>query len=237
MNRKRSFWYQLLLTGTLVSSFLVAGYPIDSVQAQGRPLGAPRGSNKSGGVRGACSAADRTRVLTALVDESDPALTTQANPSFLFYLPFGRASDPAQQGEANSPMLVEFQLQDVNENSVLKNKKVVFSVPQNPGLVKLTLPKTEASLEPNKEYFWVLRVICDPSDNTSNPTVAGWVKRVAPNSSKNVWFDNLAQLVQSPKTNLERWTALLKQFNLQDLSQTPIVELQPEAENNLGAGQ
>lgn len=237
MNCKRSFWYQMLLTGTLVSSFFAAGYPIDSVQAQGRPLGAPRGSNKSGGVRGACSVADRTRVLTALVDESDPALTTQANPSFLFYFPFGRASAPLQQGQATTPILVEFELQDVNQNSVLKNEKVVFSIPDNPGLVKLTLPKTEASLEPNKEYFWILRVICDPSDNTSNPNVAGWVKRVAPNSSRNVWFDHLAQLVQSPKTNLDRWTALLKQFNLQDLSQTPIVELKPKDENNLGGGQ
>lgn len=235
MNRKPSFLHQILLTGTIVSLFLAIGYPIYSVQAQGRPLGAPRGANKSGGVRGSCLAADQTRVLTALVDESDPALTTQANPTLLFYFPFGRTAT-SEDSQVVSPTIAEFELQDQNEKSVLKNEKIVVSIPDKPGIVKLALPKTEVSLKPNQEYFWVMRVICEPNNNASNPSVAGWIKRVSPNSSSNIWFDRLDQLAQSPTNQASKWREFLKQFELQDLSQAPIVELKPQTEDNTNIG-
>lgn len=236
MNRQRSFLHRTLLTVTLAALFMAAGYPIDSAHAQGRPLRAPRGANKSGGTRGSCLAADRTRVLTALVDESDPALTTTANPTFLFYSPFGQNAAPSEDGQVNIPTTAEFELQDVNENLVLKHEKIIFSIPDNPGIVKLKLPKTEVSLEPNKEYFWILRVICDPNNNAANPSVAGWIKRVTPNSSKNIWFDDLAQLALSRTNHSQQWKTLLKQFQLQDLAQAPIVELKPKGADNIVEG-
>ena len=229
MNCKRSFFHHKLLSYTLIALFFNAvGYSFSLTPAQARPLGAPRGANKSGGVRGACFAVDRERALTALVDESDPALTTQANPSFLFYLPFGQTSDPSQEGQVYTATNAEFELLDENENSVLKQQKIILSIPGTPGIVKLKLPTTEISLEPDKEYFWIFRIICDANDNTANPTVAGWIKRVQPNKSENVWFDRLNQLVESPTNSLDNWTLLLKQFDLQDLSQDSIVELKPE---------
>ncbi len=231
MNRKRSIFHQTLCTGTLAGLIYGAvGYPFSSAQAQGRPLGAPPGNHKSGAARGGCFAVDRERVLTALVDESDPALTTQANPTLVFYLPFGRTPFLSQDGQAYNATLAEFELRDVNENSILKSQKIVLSIPDKPGIVKLTLPKSEAQLEPDKEYFWVFKVICDPNDNTANPSVAGWIKRVKADSTGKVWFDRLERLAQSPTNRLDEWTELLKPFNLQDFSQSTIIELKPADE-------
>jgi hypothetical protein len=236
MNRKHSSFYQTLFTGTLAALFLGAiGYPFNAAQAQGRPLGAPPGNHRSGAARGACFAADRVRGLTALMDDSDPALTTQANPTLLFYLPFGQAPFSSADGQSYNATSAEFELRDVNENSALKNQKIVVSIPNKPGIVKLALPKTETALEPDKEYFWSLRIICDPNDNTANPSVSGWIKRVKSDASGNAWLDRLDQLAQSPTNQLDKWTELLKPFNLQEFSQATIIELKPADELRTGA--
>jgi hypothetical protein len=163
------------------------------------------------------------------VDGSDPARTTQAHPTFLFYLPYSQTPDRAEDGQDYSVTTAEFELLDENENSILKNKKIVLSVPDKSGIVKVTVPNTEASLEPDKEYFWVFRIICDANDNTANPSVAGWIQRVREDSNPNLWFDRVERLAESPTNYLNQWRQLLEQFQLEDLAQTPIVELEPEA--------
>lgn len=218
-----------LLTGTLVallSSMMVLTFISKDAQAQG--FGKPPGSTKAGGVRGECFAADRERPLMALVDSSEPVLTTQTHPTFLFYLPY---SSQTQEGQNNGVTTAEFELLDEQENSVLKQQKIVVSLPENPGLVKLALPPTETELEPDKEYFWIFRIICDPNDNTANPSVSGWIKRVSVGSRESFWLDRLDQLTQSPTSRLEQWRQLLVEVapELQNLAQTPIVELEPEA--------
>ncbi|MFP5272843.1 DUF928 domain-containing protein [Coleofasciculus sp.] len=222
-------FYQKGLTWTLVallSSVMVLTFISKEAQAQG--FGKPPGSSKSGGVRGECFAADRERPLIALVDGSELVLTTQTHPTFLFYVPY---SYRTQEGENYGVTTAEFELLDEQENSVLKHQKIVVSLPENPGLVKIALPHTETVLEPDKEYFWIFRIICDINDNTANPSVSGWIKRVSMGSSENVWFDRLEQLAQSPTHHLEQWRQLLREVDpeLQDLAQAPVIELKPEA--------
>jgi hypothetical protein len=233
MDRKRSLFYQTLHACTLAALvFGVLGYPLSPAQARPRWSGKPpSGNSSSNGVRGECYAVDRERPLTALVDKSDPALTTQAHPTFLFYLPYSQTPYPAQDGRNYGVTTAEFELLDENENSVLKHRKIFFSLPAQSGIVKIMLPSTEASLEPGKEYFWIFRVICDSQDNSANPSVAGWIKRVSVGSSENLWFDRLEQLAQSPMNSLEQWTQLLRDVDpkLQDLARVPVVELKPEA--------
>ncbi|HEY9669735.1 MAG TPA: DUF928 domain-containing protein [Coleofasciculaceae cyanobacterium] len=238
MNRKRSLGQRRLLACTIAASLWCAvGSSVSPLLVQARPLGAPPGNHRSGAVRGACFNPDRNKVLTALVDESDPALTTQGNPTFLFYLPFDKNSFRSPNGLEYSVATAEFQLQDENNNSVLKHQKLVYFLPDKPGLVKITLPETEAPLELDKEYFWSFTIICNPNDdNSSNPSVSGWIKRVKPNSSANVWFDRLAQLIESRTNQAVQWTELLTSLNLQDLSQAAIIELKPKAEKDNGGG-
>jgi len=233
MTHKRSLFYQTLLACTLVALFVSAlGYPLSPAQARPRWRGkSPSGNSSSNGVRGECYAVDREIGLTALVDGSDPARTTQAHPTFLFYLPYSQTPFRAEDGQDDGVTTAEFELLDEQENSVLKHQKIVVSLPKNPGLVKLALPPTETELEPDQEYFWIFRIICDANDNTANPSVSGWIKRVGVSSSENLWLDRLNQLAQSPMAHLEQWRQLLEAVapELQDLAQIPIVELEPEA--------
>ncbi|MGQ4647998.1 DUF928 domain-containing protein [Lyngbya aestuarii] len=241
MNLTQSLFRQILLTSSLTTLLLSGvGFPLASSEAARKPRwGNPR-SQPAGG-RSPCPVAVSEKVLTALVDgsaDAQPLLTTQERPTFLFYIPFSRAWKVASQdGQTYNVTTAEFELLDENENSVLKNpkQKIVFSLPEKPGIVKVTLPSTEASLEPDKEYFWVFRIICDENDNTANPSVAGWIKRVRGDSSSNVWFDRVEQLAQSPANYLDQWRQLLikvdsdPQALLRGLTQNPIVELKPEA--------
>ncbi|HBB36067.1 MAG TPA: hypothetical protein DDZ80_22160 [Cyanobacteria bacterium UBA8803] len=232
MNFKSSLFYKRLLTGTLVALLSSSiALPFISSNAQAQSFGKPTGSRRAGGVRGECYAADRERSLTALVDDSNPALTTLAHPTFLFYLPYSQAPDQEQNAQVSYVATVELELRDENEESVLKNQKLVFPLPENPGIVKVTLPNTETELEPDKEYFWIFRIICDANDNTNNPSVAGWIKRVRVGSSPNLWFDRLDQLAQSPMRNLEQWRTLLGEVDpmLPEFAEAPVVELKPEA--------
>lgn len=198
-----------------------------SLKTQAQGFGKPPGSSRAGGVRGECFVGDRERPFIALVDGSNPTLTTQASPTFLFYSPYSQNPN-AKNSRNDRVMTAELELRDENEESVLKSEKIVFALPDNPGLVKITLPNTETVLEPNKEYFWVFRVICDPNDNTANPSVSGWIKRVTV-GGENLWFDRLQQITQSPMSHLEKWRQLLREVDpkLQDLAQTPIIELRP----------
>jgi hypothetical protein len=236
MNYKRFLVHPTLRTCMLATLLLGAvGSSFIPTYVAARPLGAPSGNSETGGVRGACSVADRDRGLRVLVDASDPALTTQENPTLLFYSPFGQPASGSQEANTSIATTAEFELRDEDENLVLKNKKLVVSIPKQPGIVSLKIPSSEVRLEPNKEYFWVFRVICDRDDIAANPSVSGWIKRVTSSSSQTIWFDRLDQIVQSRANDVGNWTKLLGQFGLQDMAQSPIAELKPKTSADLQA--
>ncbi|NEP01704.1 MAG: DUF928 domain-containing protein [Symploca sp. SIO2E9] len=234
MSLRRSLFSQKLVASTLVALFSSAmGFSLISLKAQAQGFEKPTGSSRSGGVRGECFVADKERPLRALVDESNPALTTQENPTLLFYSPFGEPASGILEDGKSVPSKVEFELLNEEEESVLKKEKIVLSLPQQPGIVSLQIPSSEVRLEPNKEYFWIFRVICDQDDLSANPSVAGWIKRVDSVSSSDVWFDRLDRILRSRVNNLENWTKFLEQFGIQDLAQSSITELKPKADGQL----
>lgn len=236
MNYKRFLIHPTLRTCTLTALlFGAVGSSLIPTYVAARGLGAPSGNSETGGVRGACSVVDRDRGLRALVDASDPALTTEENPTLLFYSPYGQPASGSLEANTSVATTAEFELRDEDENSALKQGKIVVSIPPQPGIVSLKIPSSEVRLEPNKEYFWVFRVICDRDDTSANPSVSGWIKRVDSGASETVWFDQLNQIVQSRTNDLENWTKLLGQFGFQDLNQAPISELKVEANGELRA--
>jgi hypothetical protein len=238
MKRMRSLFCQVLLTGALTTLLLPSAmeFSLTPLQAQAqRAFKKPSGTARGNIVRGPCLADSQEKALISLLDESTytkPILTIQERPTFLFYLPYSRTPDRTQDGRNYSVVTAEFELLDENEKSVLKNQKIVFSLPEKSGIVKVKLPSTEASLEPNKEYFWIFRIICDSQDYSANPSVAGWIKRVRVGSSENLWFDRLEQLAQTRTNHLDSWTEFLRQFDVQNLAQQEIVELKPEEESS-----
>jgi len=233
--------YQHVLTGVATGLIVSSGLLGFTPEAQARKLGSPSGNSSTGAVRGACPALAATmknRKLVALIDQSDPVLTTQAKPTFWFYLPFTQTED------INT---VEFELVDEDQKPVLQNKKLVLQLPEKPGLVQLTLPTTEKPLAVGKEYFWIFRVMCDENDRSANPTVTGWIERVNPSATlvsrlkatpnpeqfklyaeNNLWLDRVRLLVQHRAKYQQDWAALLNTFGLTEFAQSPITELRSQ---------
>lgn len=124
----------------------------------GRP-----GNRAGGGSRSPCSSTSIP--LTALMPVSNWGKTVAATPTFWFYVPY--SPDEARSGE--------FVLQDEKYNDIYRTP---FSLPPTPGFVSLTVQSPEASLQPDKWYFWSFKLYC--GEKSSTPVfVEGWVQRVA----------------------------------------------------------
>jgi hypothetical protein len=153
---------------------------------------------------------------------------------------------PAVSPQA-SPLLVEFELQDKNSDSVYKS---IFKTSGKPGILTLTLP-TQAGLPPLKvgeDYNWSFTIICQPDERSRDITVEGWVRRVELNATLNnklkqaspqqqvelyaqaeIWQDALATLVQLRRNYpndaaiAANWERLLSSAGLNNIAQESVV--------------
>lgn len=205
---------------------------------------APGGRVRGGAKRGLCPSLEPQ--LTALVPYTQKdtvtnvwGLTTEAQPTLMFYMPYTRASGYA----------TEFVLQ------ADQNKKAVYStaiaLPEKPGIISITLPK-QVSLAVNQRYRWFLTVDCDPEPDSSLTYVEGVIKRV--NLSRKItqqlktatpvqqfdiylqngiWHEALKMLwqlrqekPQDPKLQ-EKWQVLLSTIRLDDVASQPLISSKP----------
>ncbi|NEO97663.1 MAG: DUF928 domain-containing protein [Symploca sp. SIO2E9] len=141
------------------------------------------------GSRGDCSYNQEFPPLTSLTGGRNLQLTLNEHPTFWFYVPY--SSEHATSGQ--------FSLQDQDgENDIYR---VDVQPPPQPGIVSISLPSTETSLEVDKTYRWNLEINCHTSDS-SEPTAAavtGIVKRISPSGE-------LQQQLNAAKTPIERIT-------------------------------
>ncbi len=234
----------VLATLAMLISALAPGAAQAQVLLAGRPLNASN-SSKSGGVRGECPAS--ATPLMALMPEGDPGHTTQAYPTFWFYLPFGRQTFLKGDGTTQATVaLARFVLLDDKRKPILNQRMVLIPLPEKPGIGRFTLPTTEKGMEVGKDYQWYFSIICDPQQPSANPTVSGWLTRVSPPPTlgdrlkstpapdqfrvyqdNKLWFESLNQLVSHRNHQTDSWVALLKTFGLQEFSREPINELKP----------
>lgn len=209
----------------------------------GRPRNA-RNTSSSGGRRGECPVGNKQ--LMVLIPETDPGNTTQSHPTFLFYLPFGRTSfQPSGKAEPIEITTAKFMLLDENRRPFLK-EPIVLSLPDEPGIVRFTLPASEKPLEVDRDYNWFFSIVCDPEQPSANPSVQGWLTRVQTPPSltsqlkklpqqdqhrayqdAKLWFEHLALLAQNRAIHAEDWQQRLSKFGLQEFAQRAIVELRP----------
>lgn len=193
------------------------------------------------GSRGDCLYNRQTPVLTSLTAGRNLQLTLDDHPTFWFYVPY--SSDEATSGQ--------FSLQDQNgENDIYR---VDFQPPAEPGIVSITLPSTETSLEVNNRYRWNIEINCHTSDSSqpAAAAVTGIVKRILPstqlqqqlNAAKTpmeriavyakhqIWYETLNELAQlrlrKPQTSSleDAWVELLKDENvgLEHIANEPII--------------
>lgn len=210
----------------------------------------PEGRRRGGATRGTVNQGACPKLpiaLTALVPaigesptDADPASTVQvwgnttlAQPAFWFYNPYPQAADYS----------VRFELRrDGSSESVYKTSLVL---PNQPGLVSLSLPNT-VSLEVNQRYRWFLTVDCNPLSDATPVSVEGVIQRVPLSADLSrslstasalekaslyakagVWYDALTILAELRQQNAQAttdWQTLLKEVGLSDLADKPIVD-------------
>lgn len=207
------------------------GQMFNSSRGEGNASGRSRG----GATRSQCSQIARDNLI-ALVPQNNGGLTTQEYPLFWFYLPFG--------GDSQSPP-VKFRLLNEQRQSVL-TKPLLLSLPEKKGLVSISLPSTEKALSVGKKYYWYFNISCVNSQGrNTNISVNGWIERVKasseivqnvqqprnqpqyiPYAENNIWYETVSQLAHNRNFYQQEWTNLLSLFQLQEIANSPVYELQ-----------
>ena len=207
--------------------------------------GAPKGRRRGGTSRDRCP--DLKMPITALVpgekgnDNSNLGFVIAEYPQFWVYIP------PLPQALQNG----EFVLQDEQGNDLWRK---LIALPEKPGAIALQLPqKLKYALQIKKKYHWYFKVYCgEPRNKPEYIYVDAWLERLALtpdlerelSSSKSreynvyianqLWYDALAHLAQLRQMNprdsslAQDWTKLLNGLGLEELANTPIVQIYNE---------
>lgn len=209
--------------------------------------GTPKGRRRGGAIRGACASLSGLP-LTAVVPKDRIGLTTEAHPTFLFYVPYKRTEDLRY---------AEFVLLDENEREVLQ-QPILVELPASVGFAKLKLPKNEQlwqqdqALEIGKQYRWYFSVLCNSEDFSGNPYVTGQMQRVAISADmqdtlstsastrqrseiyiKNgIAYEIVAELAENRDRFPGDWATLVRAIDLQTVANAPISELRPIENKN-----
>ncbi len=220
--------------------------------AAARPLGKPPGTARSGAVRGGCTTnlLQQPSVLIALMDE-EVTQTRKAHPTFLFYIPVGRSerANTALLAIKDEALLLSEGAGDLDEGAI------VVSLPDQPGLVSVTVPANTLPLEVGKRYFWAFTILCSRTNPSANLSVSGFLQRVEPPTAvvetpasqsaqpvdrpkfddNDTWHEWVERLAKMRAMRGRSWNDLLEHFGLEKFAWTPVIELQirePKASGN-----
>ncbi|MEM6400675.1 MAG: DUF928 domain-containing protein [Cyanobacteria bacterium P01_D01_bin.116] len=211
----------------------------------------PGGRSRGGGRRGPCPDLGTNPNLTAIVPftqntikvgetevlrENVWGLTTQASPQFPFYVPFTEKDS----------LPTEFLLRDEESKEIIYQS--VVKLPNKPGVINISLPKTVKPLEENKNYRWYFNIYCETQKPIPSLRVEGVVRRVKLSeelatkinaakprdqvelyAAEGIWFNAINTLTklreQEPENKefVENWQSLLESIKLSDISEQPLV--------------
>jgi len=199
--------------------------------------GTPR-TTAGGASRGSC--VESKTAPTALAPHNDIGLTTQAYPTFFFYVP------------RNTARSAEFILySDQADNSRQKIYDVSFAITGESGIIQVHLPKSSGlpPLQVNQSYLWRFTLQCGEGTSAEYIRQWGWVERVALDAQTTaqlaktpkrqhpqiyakagLWYDLLAALTELRNENpndraLTRdWQAALSAIGLENLADQPFLK-------------
>ncbi|MDY7015061.1 MAG: DUF928 domain-containing protein [Cyanobacteriota bacterium] len=169
--------------------------------------------------------------LTAIVANQGRDLTTSANPTFLFYIPYNPE-------DINS---ITFSINKTEGETIYRDTETVYrtniQLTETSGIIKISIPpQPEYALKSGELYHWYLTASCtsNNSDDVASQipelVVDGWVRRLPMDSEKEFWQDEIARLAElyfAEPDNLEyqeNWEQLLQNFNMEGLLGIPLVE-------------
>ncbi|MBE9077566.1 DUF928 domain-containing protein [Romeria aff. gracilis LEGE 07310] len=248
---------------TLSPSFVLAqstALEVNPIQFTPPPLpdrGRPSGRQRGGASRGSCGLADGQSSLTALApatqvslstaesaaDESELlnyesvfSLTTEAHPSFWFYVPYRLDADTA----------LEFVFQDESGETLYQTRFVAEQ--DSPSIVQVSLPESYPPLAVDAPYQWYFMVHCDLAAASEPPYVKGWIARTDINpglqaqlaattvesaslyAAHGIWQDALTVLGERYREDPQNvaisngWASLLESVGLGELSAEPMAD-------------
>lgn len=167
------------------------------------------------------------------------SLTTQAHPSFWFYVPYSLESTP-----------LEFVLQDENNNTLYQKRisaetfEGLAEDADGGGIIQVTLPDSAPALQPETTYRWFFLAYCDPG---SHSYVEGWITRsplptadalaaATPReqaifyAENGIWQETLTLVGENYRESATEaaiardWESLLESVNLSQFAQQPLVD-------------
>jgi hypothetical protein len=183
---------------------------------------------------GYCPDDDRLKsdqsVLPLVPGNYQQGFTVSDRPTFFVYLP------------SNSASQVFFILKDKNEDYYYQK---TLTMPEAGGIARVQIPEDAPALEIGQNYQWSFVIACQMSVRPDSPTIAGWVKRVEPNSmgisveqtpslemaqsygTAGIWFDTVATLArlrdQQPENYTSTWEEFLSSVVLEAIASKPLV--------------
>lgn len=229
----------LCLTSVLTLSCAI---PHQVMANDNQPKEGLPGRRIGGGTRGECSS--NAGKLMALVPENNLALTQQAYPNILFYIP-----------QTSKPTPIEFVLKDDKRQIIYEKtftKDAAETQADSGEVINLRSLDSESlpELTTNKKYHWYLSIICDPENRANDIVVHGWIKRVAVDKNlaqklerasllershlyaqAGLWQDALATLAElrydQPRDTklVASWTQLLNSEKLNAIAHEPLLNI------------
>lgn len=203
--------------------------------SQGTP-----GSAATGGSRG-CGWQPGQKLLSPLVPADAMAFTVSSHPTFFWYVPEKSSLD---DNSSNGSATLRFVLIDENQNIVYQKKLLAPSA----GIMSHQLSPESAPLAENKQYHWLVTMVCDTEDASADPLIDGWVERIpiseelqaeldnATESDRpsiyarsGIWHEALSSLAQLRQQNpedetiLARWSEFLRSVSLGDFIEEPLI--------------
>lgn len=207
--------------------------------------GRPRGRSNGTASRGSCELTGQLP-LTALVPvtqvtsettgargvnityDSVFSLTTQANPTFWFYVPYQLADTP-----------LEFVLQDEQNQTLYQSIYQPSPEDSGEGVIRVQIPEGELALAEGDRYHWFFMAYCDKN---APSFVEGWIERSAAVPSvetspqeiartyaqNGIWQDALTlvgeQVIAGEANALSDWEALLSSVGLEAIADQRLLD-------------
>ncbi|MEB3282890.1 MAG: DUF928 domain-containing protein [Lyngbya sp.] len=211
---------------------------------EGMPNRTAGGASRTGNSCPSLSAdkSDLTALVPALekpngIGSSLTGLTTEATPTFYFFVPAIAATEGV------------FSLKDENDQDVYQTR---LSVSGKAGIVSVKLPSDAPPLKVGQSYRWSFGLVCQAESSQQQPEVVfvtGEIRRVeadvalsdqlqqltpleqaAVYAENGIWFDSiqiLANLRQTQPNNsmlASQWEELLKSVELEEIAKQPFID-------------
>ncbi|EDZ96218.1 MULTISPECIES: DUF928 domain-containing protein [Limnospira] len=200
------------------------------------------GRRYGGGTRGEVCADYAS--LISLIPVSTMGLTAHEKPQLFFYLPVASRDTPIKLLVTKLPDSESPETEEI----VIYRTEFQLDM-ENPGIVGIDLADLDGfpGLEVNQYYHWYLTILCDPVNQSVNPIVDGWIKRIDLDSDqiqtleglngsdrlkfyteKTLWYDMVAafsELLSDNRRDTEvqqAWLELLRSENLEQAGRNQV---------------